>query len=247
MFSENDYQELARKFEEVNLNKSQFISTLSHEFRTFITAISMNLQMLEMYDAKWPPEKKQTVFRRLDSTIKVMIALLDAVTILTKDIDGKLQAVFSEFDLPAYCMETAEKLNKLKEYKSDIEYTTDGSVVQVVTDSSLLAQVLGNLLNNALKFSPEGGPVVLDLRMKDPENVLLTVSDKGIGIPEDELDRVFIPFRRAENALGFPGSGLGLSTAKSCLNLLKGTIKIESKENLGTTIYVELPLRPDIK
>lgn len=229
-----------------NTQKTQFISTVSHEFRTYITALSMNIQMLEMYQAKWPPEKQATVFRRLQNSMKSMIRLLDEVSFLSKDFDHRLNLAFSDFDVLAFCKESTERFNQAGEDAASIRLTIGEVPSSVHTDSSLFNLIVTNLLINAIKFSPGKEPVDLFLGMEGPATLRITVSDKGIGIPTEDLGAVFDPFYRAKNALSFAGSGLGLTVVKRSVEMLQGEIKIRSIIEKGTEVAVRLPLSPSI-
>jgi len=99
---------------------------------------------------------------------------------------------------------------------------------------------LSNLVGNALKYSPDGGDVKLDIRVTE-ETITLSVSDQGIGIPADELDMIFTQFYRASNVNEFSGLGLGLTMMKTCIEMSNGTIHVESKPDEGTTFVVSLP------
>jgi signal transduction histidine kinase len=238
----NDHEHIIEELTSQNTRKTQFISTVSHEFRTYITALSMNIQMLEMYEAKWPPEKKLTVFRRLQNSMKSMIRLLDEVSFLSKDFDNRLALSFSDFDVISFCRETVEKINSGGEYPATAVLTVGTVPPSVQTDSSLFNLIVTNLIINAVKFSPKGEPVDLFIGVEDTGFLRINITDKGIGIPSEELEHVHEAFYRAKNALQFAGSGLGLTVAYRSVEMLRGTIEIRSVLESGTDITVRLPL-----
>jgi two-component system, sensor histidine kinase and response regulator len=237
-----DPERLIQELTEQNTRKTQFISTVSHEFRTYITALSMNIQMLEMYDSKWPPEKKVTVFRRLQNSMKSMIRLLDEVSFLSKDFDNRLTLAFSDFDVLSFCRESVEKLNSAGENQVPVVLTEGQVPSSVQTDSSLFNLIVTNLLINAVKFSPAGKAVNLSIGIEENKYLKIVVTDHGIGIPAEELEHVYEAFYRAKNALQFAGSGLGLTVVQRSVDLLKGTIAIRTEVDQGTEITVMLPL-----
>jgi len=243
---EKNYKQTLATLEDLNRKKSMFISTLSHDFRTSLTAISMNLQMLEMYDQKWTPQKKETLFKRLKKSMKTMITLLDEVSMLAKAFDGKLTINLSELDFVAFCRDYAEKVNNSGEYTSKVIFDTNVETLAVHTDSSFFGQVVNNLVINAVKFSPAGEEVRMNLSVPDGFYAVITLTDKGIGIPEKDLEKIFEPFYRSDNALQYPGSGLGLPVAQRAVELLNGSIEIESIENKGTKATIKLPLNKAI-
>jgi signal transduction histidine kinase len=241
MEGEEELKETIASLEALCRHKTMFISTVSHEFRTYITALSMNLQMLEMYDAKWPPEKKATVFRRLAGSMKSMIRLLDEVSFLSKNMDNNFHPSYAEFDILAFCREAIDRVNQSGEFPARITLETEPESGLLVTDSTLVSLLVNNLLINAVKFSPKGEPVRVTLQ-KEGDELVMTVADNGIGIPDEAREEVFKDFFRAKNALEYPGSGLGLTVAKKATDLLHGTINFESKENQGTVFSVQLPM-----
>jgi signal transduction histidine kinase len=243
---EKNYKQSLAALEDLNRKKSMFISTLSHDFRTSLTAISMNLQMLEMYDQKWTPQKKETLFKRLKKSMKTMIQLLDEVSMLSKSFDGKLTINLSELDFVAFCRDYAEKVNSSGEYSAKVVFETTLSTLPVHTDSSFFGQVVNNLVINAVKFSPAGEEVRMTLTAPDGFYAMITIIDKGIGIPENDIKKIFDPFYRSDNALQYPGSGLGLPVALSAVELLNGSIEIESIEDQGTKVTIKLPLNKAI-
>jgi signal transduction histidine kinase len=123
--------------------------------------------------------------------------------------------------------------------------------VVVLCDANRIERVLDNLLSNAIKYSPQGGPITINLRTIVPDEpprpgtvwAVLTVRDEGIGIPEDALPRIFEQFYRAENVVGrIAGTGIGLAGARRIVEQHGGTIGITSKQGVGTTVTLRLPL-----
>jgi len=243
MTNEQDLDKIINGLEDQNKQKTQFISTVSHEFRTYITALSMNIQMLEMYDAKWAADKKATVFRRLQTSMKSMARLLDEVSFLSKDIDHRICLSYSDFDVLTFCTECIGKINTSGEYPAQVRMTTDEVPATLQTDSSLFNLIVNNLLINAVKFSPSGQAVEFFIGLKDNDHFLIEVNDKGIGIPPDEMGQVQEPFYRAKNALQFAGSGLGLTVVRRAVEILQGTLEMRSIIDQGTEIIVTLPTR----
>jgi signal transduction histidine kinase len=116
--------------------------------------------------------------------------------------------------------------------------------VRLYADSARLAQVLDNLLSNAVKFTPAGGSVFVTVSAQD-ETAHLEVRDTGVGIPEDESERLFERFFRASTAANIKGTGLGLSIVRSIVEAHGGTISVRSQVGVGTTVAVDLPLKTE--
>jgi signal transduction histidine kinase len=121
-------------------------------------------------------------------------------------------------------------------------------VLEATVDETRVHRVLANLLANAIKYSPEGGPVRVTLKESidpDGKSAVLVVHDEGVGIPSDDLPHVFDRFHRGANVIGrFAGTGLGLASARELVELHGGTIAVESEEGKGSTFVVRLPLAP---
>jgi len=227
---------------EIDLNrlKTQFITTVSHEFRTPLSAISSNIQLLEMYGAKWAAAKKEEVYQRLQQAIQEMISMLDDLFYVAKDQSGKLAINPTYFELSPFCRELINT-PALQPQGNRIRFEYTSSKVGVKMDKDLLRHIFVNLLGNALKFTSGTGEILFRVTDHDEKTVAFKVQDRGIGIPDRDLEKIFEPFLRAENAAPFPGSGLGLYIVKRCVDLHLGSVSITSEHGNGTTAHVLLP------
>ncbi len=126
-----------------------------------------------------------------------------------------------------------------------IETAIGGDLPPLRTDRGKLAQILVNLLANAIKFTPEGGRIALEAR-RAGEDVLVTISDTGIGIPARELDRIFDEFHQVDgsSSRAYGGTGLGLALVRTLARMLEGDVSVESTEGVGSTFTLRLPARP---
>ena len=113
--------------------------------------------------------------------------------------------------------------------------------VRVNLDEKLMRSIMTNLLSNAIKYSPQGGEVKVTLQFL-ADNVLLEITDQGIGIPPNYLKQLFEPFHRGQNVRRIPGTGLGLVVVKKCVDLHHGQINLTSEIDVGTTVTVTLPV-----
>jgi signal transduction histidine kinase len=142
----------------------------------------------------------------------------------------------------SFCRDCADKINLSGEFPSPVIFETEHEFLSLNTDSSFFKQIINNVIGNAVKFSPEGEEVHINLSVQRGNVIGLSVRDKGIGIPRHDLERILEPFFRSENALQYPGSGLGLTVAHKALEKLNGTLEIESTEGIGTTVNIWLPM-----
>jgi len=231
-------QALAKE-KELNQLKSTFVSIVSHEFRNPLNSISGWAQLLRQYDQQLSPEKKQDLFRNIDRGVNQMIALLDDVLIIGRAGVGKLNFEPSVFDLQVFCWQLSQEIKMGFRDRAPIEVQYQGET-QVNLDCQLLTHILNNLLSNAVKYSPENEGVMLTVESQDRQ-VIFTVRDRGIGIPEDEQKYLFDSFYRASNVEQIQGTGLGLAIVKQCVDFHQGQITFHSQSGEGTTFTVTLP------
>lgn len=230
------------KATEINQMKSEFVSMISHDFRNPLNAILAYTGLLEDSNYKFTEEKKQTHLRVIRSAIKNMAQLLDEVSFIGKADTGKLECQLIPLNLELFCGVLLEEIEVSMGKTHQIVLNSDGkSVEHTLWDESLLRHILGNLLVNAIKYSPPGS--VIDFEMINEKNaVIFNITDRGIGIPIEDRSRLFQPFSRAGNVGSVPGSGLGLAIVKKCVEVCEGEISVRSQEGKGTTFTVKLPL-----
>ena len=230
------------KEKELNKLKSQFITTASHEFRTPLSIIQSNVELMCMQIAKKMPEEKSNFsvyFDRVKNEIENMSELMDQVLMIDKINSGKIESNRMAIDLVATCKQVALKMKSASEARS-LDIHVSGNPIMLKTDLQLFEQVILNLTSNAFKFSENSNPILhLFFNQK---NIGIHIIDDGIGIPEKDQSALFQPFYRASNAVDIPGTGLGLSIVKNIMHNLKGKVEIESKQGIGTKVMLLFPL-----
>ena len=230
------------KEKELNKLKSQFITTASHEFRTPLSIIQSNVELMCMQIAKKMPEEKSNFsvyFDRVKNEIENMSELMDQVLMIDKINSGKIESNRMAIDLVATCKQVALKIKSASEARS-LDIHVSGNPIMLKTDLQLFEQVILNLTSNAFKFSENSNPILhLFFNQK---NIGIHIIDDGIGIPEKDQSALFQPFYRASNAVDIPGTGLGLSIVKNIMHNLKGKVEIESKQGIGTKVMLLFPL-----
>jgi signal transduction histidine kinase len=226
---------------DLNRLKTHFISTVSHEFRTPLSAISSNVQLLEMYGGKWPNDKKATTLHRIQQAVSEMTSLIDDLTLIARDQSGKLKSNPVEFDLRTFCKDLIRELPIRFEFPGTIAFEYECHSHVVCIDKELTRHILTNLLSNAMKFSPAGNRISFIIKEIQETSLTFIIADNGIGISPDDLASIFEPFHRGENAVNVPGTGLGLSIVKRCVEMMHGSITFESEQGKGTTVTVIIP------
>lgn len=229
------------KAQELNQLKSEFVSMLSHDFRNPMNTILLSAGLLEDSGDQLTREQQISYFQMIRTAIKDMDQLLSEILLLGKADAGKLQGHFEELDLEELCHRLLHSLQLSAHHNHEIIFQSKGEFSRGLWDEKLLRHIINNLLNNALKYSPEGGKVNFDLIEKENE-VIFRVQDQGIGISPEAQKQLFQPFYRADNVNNIPGTGLGLAIVQKCVEAHYGTILVDSQEGIGTTFTVILPI-----
>ena len=218
------------KEKELNRLKNRFVSMISHEFRTPLTVILTNIQLMEKFGDNYSEKDKEIRYSRIYSSFKRVNDLLEDVLQAGKLQEGKFALKREEIQLSEFIRTNVDLVNE--EERISVLMNIDEKP-SIHTDRKLLAHIITNLLSNALKYSPKESPVELKVISQAGE-LTVEVKDKGIGIPKDDLEKVFEIFHRAGNADSYKGTGLGLSLVKEYTNLLGGEILVQSEENRGS-------------
>ncbi len=220
--------------------KSHFVTMASHEFRTPLATILSSTDILERYNHKLSEEKKNEHFRRIQSSVKHTISLLDDVLLIGKAEAEKLEFQPKPLEIIKFCHDLVEDI-KSTANSHTITFCTQEQFVNGCLDEKLLRQIFSNLLSNAIKYSHQGSIIQLNL-IREPEKIIIHIRDEGIGIPAIDQSKLFTSFYRASNVGNISGTGLGLAIVKKSVDLHNGSIDIESKVGIGTTFLVTLPL-----
>ncbi len=243
------------KERELSQLKTRFVSMVSHEFRTPLTAILSSADLLEYYLEECPDEKnnkKLEHLKRIQTAAVNMTHLLEDVLLLGKAEAGRLAFNPNNLDLVEFCRALVEEVevtadNAIALYfaRTPENASEPDSCPPACMDEKLLRQLFTNLLSNAVKYSPGGGEVNFSLTCTDTE-AIFQIQDRGIGIPPEELPHLFESFHRCRNVGTIPGTGLGLTIVKRCVDLHGGQIDVESQLGAGTTFTVKLPLTREL-
>jgi signal transduction histidine kinase len=224
--------------------KSDFVSAVSHEFKTPLTSIKALVERLKEGKVK-DEAKMEQYFSVISQEADKLSRLVKNVLDFSKIEEGKKEYEFVETDVTQLLRQQVEIFRK-GEFQKDIEIHTqieDGIPVLYV-DQEALSQAINNLLDNALKFSPDRKEIFVNLK-RDKENVIIEVEDKGMGIPQDELGKIFEKFYQGRNALrqSARGTGLGLTLVKHTVEAHGGKISVKSKVGQGSTFSLIFPIR----
>lgn len=236
----DELEEALGEAQEANKLQNQFINMVSHEFRTPLTIIDGNVQILQKRGVSIDPEKFQRHCKAIRSAVSRLVYIMEGILSSNMVRSGRFQIILEEFDLKNMIRELCEEyidLSKSLDLSYDIETLPD----RVYTDKKVVALVLSNLLSNAVKFSKDSPDIKLMAR-QDGDSIVIEVEDKGVGIPENELDKIFERYYRASTASGVAGTGIGLHLARELLSMLGGSICVESNTGIGTKFIVKIPM-----
>lgn len=234
----------------IDQDRKQFVSNVSHELRTPLTSVRSYIEAL--HDGAWKDPKLAPKFLKVtqDETDRMIRMINDLLTLSRMDsgtqkmevelvnINELFNYVLNRFDMILKKDEHPEKMYTIKRYFTKRDLWVD-------LDTDRFTQVLDNLMNNAIKYSPDGG--VITCRLYETRNkVILSVSDQGLGIPRKDIPHIFDRFYRVDKARSRQqgGSGLGLAISKEVVEALHGQLWAESVEGKGSTFYIALPYEP---
>lgn len=230
-----------KKEQELNELKSHFVSMASHEFRTPLSAILTSAILINKQNEPGKEVKREKYVLQIEKNVNHLVTILNDFLSLSKLEEGKTQAVKERFDavhlskiLVNECKVNLKKGQRIN-FNSPLEH------LYVNQDAKLLRHIINNLLSNASKYSKKNTHLDFEIT-KNHKNVLIQITDQGIGIPEEEQKHLFNRFFRAKNAHNIEGTGLGLNIAKHYTQLMGGTIGFKSKVNVGATFWIKLPM-----
>ena len=226
---------------ELNELKSNFVSLVSHEFRTPLGIILSSSEILNLYFAALEEPERREHLDAIKSAVVRMSALMEEVLFFSRVEANKLECVAGALDLAGLCARLRDEACSATAGRCPIEWRAENDLAGARGDEALVRHIISNLLSNAVKYSAEGSPVNFSAR-REGSDAHFEVVDRGLGIPPDAMPQLFTAFYRGSNVSGRSGTGLGLSIVKKCVDLHGGQITLESKEKVGTIARVQLPL-----
>jgi signal transduction histidine kinase len=231
------------RFREAEELKSTFVSVISHELKTPVSLIKGYAGTLRREDAKWDEQTLRESLAVIEEESDRLAELIDNLLDASRLQAGALSLSFGDLDLAGLAARTVNRFRvQAHSHSFEVDFPPDFPVVQ--GDEVRLAQVLTNLLTNAIKYSPKGGIIKVSGRVL-PSRIIITVSDQGIGIAPAEQARVFDAFYRVDDAptRRTQGTGLGLYLAKAVVEAHGGQIWVESEPGHGAVFSFSLPRR----
>lgn len=229
---------------ELDRMKDGFVSSVSHELRTPLTSMIGYLEIVLDDEVGELNEEQRHFLEIVDRNCGRLVHLIEDILFVSRLDEGRFKLDRSPVDLgrlAADAVQTARPAADAREL--EVRLAVEDGLPSLSADASRLTQVFDNLISNAIKFTPEHGTVTVSLTRRDGLE-RLEVADNGVGVPADELPRLFDRFFRASTSAVAQGTGLGLPIVKSIVEAHGGTISVESELGVGTTMTVDLPLEP---
>jgi signal transduction histidine kinase len=231
---------LARE-RELNELKSEFVSLVSHEFRTPLEIIMSSIDNLDRYHDRLGVEKRQELLRTVHKSVRRMSGMMEEVLVLGRLETDRINFKPAVFELRSFLQRVCDEIQSATAGRCPIRFHTVGTPDHASGDEALLRHIFINLLSNSVKYSAPAQPVDFLVERRD-EYAVCRIIDQGCGVPEADQRRLFQAFHRGSNVRQVPGTGLGLLIVQRCVKLHGGQVEFESLEGKGSTFTVTLPL-----
>jgi PAS domain S-box-containing protein len=224
--------EALSKERELSDLKSRFVSMASHEFRTPLSTILSSVSLIGKYTGSDEQDKRDKHILRIRSAVSNLTDILNEFLSLGKIEEGKIQVHLSEFNLKEQLQLIISEIRPILKTHQEIQYEHNGHD-HANLDVSLIRNIMINLISNAIKFSPEKATIQV-LSENNGNKISISVKDEGLGIPEDDMKHLFERFFRGKNVVNIQGTGLGLHIVSKYIDLMGGTIDVQSELEKGT-------------
>jgi len=228
-----------------NKLKGEFLANISHDFRTPLNAILGFAQILREKPEILEQKKGRKYAENIITGGKRLLSMINDLLDLAKTEAGKMQLHIEKVSLTEVCQKLVSSFSLLtKDKRIKVKLVIEDNIPELTTDAGKVQQILHNFLSNAVKFTDPKGRVRIHAQMTDERHVRISISDTGCGIAADDQQKIFEKFRRVDGSLTgkSSGSGLGLAISKELASMLAGSIGLESKEQKGSTFWLEIPV-----
>jgi signal transduction histidine kinase len=226
---------------ELSQLKSNFVSMVSHEFRTPLGIIQSSAELLRDFHHRMQPAERDEQLESVSRNTRRMAGMMEEILVLSRLDAGKLSFQPASLDLNAFFHRVVDEVLSATNRRCMVELSLKVSPVHLQADERLLSHIFTNLLSNGIKYSEAGSTVDLSVT-RDQSDLVCVIRDQGIGIPKDDQEQLFRAFHRGSNVGTRPGTGLGLLLVKRCADLHGASVQMNSRVGQGTTVTVRLPL-----
>lgn len=225
---------------ELSEMKSRFVFTVSHEFRNPLAVIMSCSDVLQRAKGRLTPEEHERQIGGIQQSVRRMADMMEEVLLLGRAEAGRMPCDPQPVEVKCFCQRLVEQIRSVSDSRCPVDLWVEPDLPKLMLDSSLLQHILGNLISNAVKYSPPG--MCVDVKVSRMSNgVLFSIHDHGLGVPTLDRPRIFEPFHRGSNVGETAGTGLGLAIAERCVRAHGGNISCDSDTGVGTTFNVFIP------
>ena len=233
-----NFNVMVKELQKNEILKNDFISNVSHEFKTPLSTIQGYATLLQ--DESLNEEDKQKYTQIIIESTTKLTALVNNILKISKIDNRKITIETNVYQLDEQIRESILSLENMWANKN-IDFDINLESIEIVSDENLLSNVWNNLLSNAIKFSDNNGKISINLT-KDDNNAIVSIKDYGCGIKEEDIPYIFDKFYQTEKSHNIEGNGLGLALVKKIVTLLNGSVTVNSNINEGSEFIVTLPL-----
>lgn len=237
--SRSELQVALARERELGELKSRFVTMASHEFKTPLSTILTSATLIGKYQKTEDQPQRNKHLKKIEDTVLNLTNLLNEFLSLGKLEEGRISSRPTEFSLPDMVLDLVNEMQVHAGKKRILLFQPEGNQT-VFLDKDLLRNILMNLISNAIKFSPEGGRILVR-SMNSRKALDISVEDNGIGMSAEDQEHLFERFFRGRNADNIQGTGLGLHIVQRYVHLMNGTIQFQSELNKGTSISLHFP------
>jgi two-component system, LuxR family, sensor kinase FixL len=231
---EGDLREALKKEQELGMLKSRFVSMASHEFRTPLSTILSSADLMIKYVKEEQQDRREKHFQKIRSSVDMLTTILNDFLSLSRLEEGGVEVVLETFNIQDFCKEAMEEVQHILKKGQRLRLNHLSKQLMVLMDKKLLKLILINLISNASKYSDEETDITCTVQLS--QNTLqMSITDVGIGIPDEDQKHLFDRFFRASNVMNIKGTGLGLHIVKRYAELMNGTVSFESIFGKGST------------
>ena len=234
------------KEKELNELKSKFITLVSHEFKTPMTAISMSTQILEDYGENYSKSERDKHYHRIKEAIKSLNNLMEGALSISRAEASNIPFQPSLIDINIFLQNLISNFESIYPENKFELIVPDLYKKFLYLDTNLISHILENLLSNSIKYSPEKNLITLELVLKENLTEFI-VKDRGLGIPKEDQEQIFQTFYRGKNVGNISGTGLGLNVVKNFVDLHGGSVYFKSSIQDGTQFHVIIPTVREIQ
>ena len=239
--AEAELQRTLAREKELSQLKSNFVSMVSHEFRTPLGIIQSSAELLRDFHERMQSGEREDQLESISRNTRRMAGMMEEILVLSRLDAGKLEFQPAALDLNTFCRRVVDEVLSATNRRCLIELLLNSVPPKAEADERLLGHIFTNLLSNAVKYSEPGATVRFAVE-RDGHDAVCVVRDRGIGISEADQQQLFKAFHRGGNVGTRPGTGLGLLVVKRCAELHGGKVQLNSKIGEGTTVTVRLPV-----